>query len=129
MTALLDTDVLVDCLRGAEPARKWLEGAGDQDFRVPGIAAMELLCGCRNRAELQRTKSFLAAMAVTWPTADEFERAFGLLADHRLTTGLSIPDCLVAAMALSRSAVLYTFNLRHFRAITDLQVSGPYSRG
>jgi predicted nucleic acid-binding protein len=41
---------------------------------------------------------------------------------------LSIPDCLIAAMALARSARLYTFNLKHFRIIEGLDVQSPYTR-
>jgi predicted nucleic acid-binding protein len=77
VTAFLDTDVLVDCLRGA--------------------------------------------------TA-EFEQAYALLARHRLTSGLSIPDYLIAAMALSHSARLYTFNLKHFQVIAGLDAQTPYTR-
>jgi predicted nucleic acid-binding protein len=38
---LLDTDVMIDVLRGYEPAKQWLESA--QEIGVPGLVAMELL--------------------------------------------------------------------------------------
>lgn len=50
---LVDTDVLVDCLRGTDAARQWLESSGET-LGIPGVVAMELVVGCRNRAELQR---------------------------------------------------------------------------
>ncbi len=89
---------------------------------------MELLVGCQNHADLQRTQKFLGAFAIVWPEAAEFAKAYELLATHRLTSGLSIPDCLIASMALSRSARLYTFNLKHFRVIAGLDAQEPYSR-
>jgi len=52
---LLDTDVVVDCLRGLPAADVWLRESADQMFAIPGIVAMELIVGCRDKADLQRT--------------------------------------------------------------------------
>jgi predicted nucleic acid-binding protein len=89
---------------------------------------MELLIGCRNRAEIQHLQRFLDTFSIVWPDASEFARAYELLAEHRLTSGLGIPDCLVAAMALVRRARLYTFNSKHFRVIPGVDAQEPYSR-
>jgi predicted nucleic acid-binding protein len=60
--------------------------------------------------------------------AAEFARAYELLAEHRVTSGLGIPDCPIAAMSLIRKARLYTFNLKHFQVIPGIDVQEPYSR-
>lgn len=124
---LVDTDVLVDCLRGTDAARQWLESSGET-LGIPGVVAMELVVGCRNRAELQRLQRFLQTFTVVWPEASEFSQAYDLLTTHRPTSGISIPDCLIAATALARNAPLYTFNVKHFDAIDGLDVREPYSR-
>ena len=49
---LLDTDVMVDILRGYDPAKAWL--ALVEEIGVPGLVAMELIQGCQNTRE-QRT--------------------------------------------------------------------------
>lgn len=128
MTTFLDTDVLVECLRGTSSAQEWLTRAAGETFQVPGVVAMELVVGCQNQADLGRTRRFLSSFDVVWPDAAEFAQAYELLAAHYLASGLSIPDCLIAAMALSRSARLYTFNLRHFRVVPGLDVQTPYTR-
>ncbi|MBM3130096.1 MAG: type II toxin-antitoxin system VapC family toxin [Chloroflexi bacterium] len=128
MTVCLDTDVLVDCLRGVTAAQSWLHSNSNEPMVVPGIAAMELLMGCQNQADLKRTRAFLDTFDVVWPEAHEFQRAFELLAEHRLASGLAIPDCLVAAMALERSLHLYTFNTKHYRVIAGLDLREPYPR-
>ena len=46
---LLDTDVMVDILRGYEPSKEWLESA--REVGVPGLVVMELLQGCQNIKE------------------------------------------------------------------------------
>jgi predicted nucleic acid-binding protein len=124
----LDTDVLIECLRGQPAAEAWLTQVGGEAFQVPGIVAMELLVGCRDRTELERARRFLNAFDVVWPDASEFARAFELLAEHHLGSNLGIPDCLIAAMTLSRSAQLYSFYLRHFRVVPGLEVESPYTR-
>lgn len=125
---LLDTDVLVDCLRGSTAAQGWLKELGKQSFAVPAVAAMELVMGCRDRADLERVQRFLATFDVVWPEASEFAAAYQLLLAHRLSSGLNIPDCLIAATALTRGARLSTFNLKHFRAVPGWDVASPYSR-
>ena len=54
--------------------------------------------------------------------------AYDLVVRHRLSTGLGLADFLIAAQALDRGATLYTFNLKHFRAIPGLNAQAPYPR-
>ena len=124
----LDTDVLVDCLRGTASAKAWLQQSPTEPFGVPGVVAMELVVGCRDRVDLQRIRKFLSSFQVVWPEASEFAQAYDLLVVHRLTSGLGIPDCLIAAMALARGARLYTFNLKHFQVVSGLDAQEPYAR-
>jgi len=128
VTVLLDTDVLIDCLRGTASAQEWLIRTASETFHVPGIVAMELVVGCQNKTDLERLQKFLKAYAIVWPEASEFAQAYNLLAAHYLASGLSAPDCLIAAMALARSARLYTFNVKHFQVVTGLDVQSPYAR-
>jgi len=125
---LLDTDVLIDCLRGLPAADAWLRESADQVFAIPGIVAMELIVGCRDKADLGRTQAFIRHFDVIWPEAPEIRRAFDLLVAYRLQFGVGIPDCIIAAMALERGMPLYTFNLKHYRMFPGLEVREPYAR-
>jgi predicted nucleic acid-binding protein len=40
----------------------------------------------------------------------------------------SSSDCMIAAMALNRNVVLYSFNVKHFGIVAGLNVQQPYSR-
>ncbi|MFP4439106.1 MAG: type II toxin-antitoxin system VapC family toxin [Chloroflexaceae bacterium] len=128
MTDLIDTDVLIDILRGTPAAQTWLSGATSTVFAIPGVVAMEMLVGCRNRNELQKVQRFLGSFTIVWTEATEFAHAYDLLMMHQLTSGVSIPDCIIAAMAITRSVTLYSFNIRHFRIISGLDVQEPYQR-
>jgi predicted nucleic acid-binding protein len=125
---IVDTDVLVDCLRGTGPAKAWLQQLEKDPFAIPAVVAMELVMGCRDREDLERVQKFLGAFAIVWPEAAEFEAAYNLLLAHRLSSGLNIPDCLISAMALKREARLYTFNFKHSQAVSGLDVQQPYAR-
>jgi predicted nucleic acid-binding protein len=61
MTALVDTDVLIDILRGTPAAQAWLTSLPATTFAIPGVVPMELLIGCRNQSELRRIQQFLNA--------------------------------------------------------------------
>jgi tRNA(fMet)-specific endonuclease VapC len=125
---LIDADVLIDCLRGTPSARAWLEETATESFHIPGVVAMELVMGCRDQADLQQIQKFLGTFRIVWPEASEFSRSYELLLACRLNSGLSIPDCLIATMALTRGARLYTFNQKHFQVIAGLDVQQPYLR-
>ena len=64
---LLDSDVMVDVLRNHPPAVAWLNGLSSTPVSLPGIVAMELLQGCPNLAEQQRStapdRTILAVLA------------------------------------------------------------------
>jgi hypothetical protein len=89
---------------------------------------MELVMGCRDREDLERIQRFLGTYEIVWPEASEFAAAYDLLLAHRLSSGLNIPDCLISATALRREARPYTFNLKHFQAVSGLDVQQPYAR-
>jgi predicted nucleic acid-binding protein len=61
---LVDTDVLVDCLRGTVRAQGWLKQQAQELFTVPAVAAMELVTGCRDRGDLDWIQRFLATFEV-----------------------------------------------------------------
>lgn len=125
---LVDTDVWVDCLRGLPAATEWLRGHSNEKFAIPGVVAMELLLGSRDQSDLLNIQKFIGSFEIVWPEAAEFKRAFDLLAMLKLSSGIGIPDCLIAAMALTRQLRLYTFNTKHFQVVDGLDLQQPYSR-
>jgi predicted nucleic acid-binding protein len=82
---LLDTDILVDFLRGYPPAVAWLTGY-TSSVALPGLVAMEILQGCRNASEQQRIEIELQRFALYWPMLGDCQRAYSDFAAHRLVT-------------------------------------------
>ena len=124
---LLDTDVLIDILRNHLPAIAWFEGL-EEVPTASGIAAMEIISGCRNRQELRAAELFLALFPIAWPTREDLERALGTLLPRRLTNGIGLLDSIVAATALGIDQELATFNVKHYSGVEGLRMVQPYKR-
>ena len=125
---LLDSDVLIDLLRGRAPALAWLSSCGGRQVVVPGFVAMEVILGCRDAADLAATERELRNYQVVWPSAGECEQAVRLLSRYRLSSGLGLIDALVAQTALSVGEPLHTFNVKHFRVVPGLRTVQPYTK-
>ena len=96
--------------------REWLQRTSTEALGLPGVVAMELLIGCRNRGGDQHLQRFLDTFSIVWPDASSLRERMSC-SRASADVGAGIPDCLVAAMALVRKARLYTFNSKHFRVI------------
>ncbi|MBM3492917.1 MAG: type II toxin-antitoxin system VapC family toxin [Armatimonadetes bacterium] len=80
---LVDTDILVDALRGAAAAHDWLSIC-DEEIAVPGFAAMELVEGCRSRAILATVERVLRPLQALWPSRSACGHAARLHRELRL---------------------------------------------
>ena len=64
---LLDSDVMIDLLRQYPPALKWFDTLDDrEEIVLSGYVVMELIQGCRNRAEQTKVQRELTAYGVAW---------------------------------------------------------------
>ncbi|HET6571958.1 MAG TPA: PIN domain-containing protein [Fimbriiglobus sp.] len=124
---LVDTDVLIDVQRGHPPALAWFAGLTDLPA-VPGFVVMELIQDARNGQEVRQALKLVAPFQVAWPTEADCSRALADFAAYHLTHGLGLLDALIAACAVGRSATLFTFNLKHYRAVPGLVTAQPYTR-
>ena len=124
----VDTDVMIDILRRYGPAMVWLHSLGSEELALPGLVAMELLQGCRNRVEQQRVERTLRPYRLYWPAQADCERAFQDYATYYLSHQLGILDALIAETAVGLGITLATFNERHYRVVPTLQTRQPYAR-
>jgi len=123
---MLDTDILIDLIRGHPAALSWLGSLPVRPL-VSGFAALELAFGSQNAVELANVSAFLAQFRILWPA--EVEAAHSLeYARLKLSHGVGVLDALTAAIALRRRVPLGTFNVRHFGAIPGLATAQPYAR-
>jgi predicted nucleic acid-binding protein len=122
---LLDTDVLIDVQRNYPPAVKWFGELAELPH-VPGFVVMELLQDANNAQQIHRALKLVEPLGVIWPSEADCELALALFRDLHLPRGLGLLDSLIAACALGRSATLCSFNVKHFRAVPELELQRPY---
>lgn len=125
---LLDTDVLVDLLRGFPPAVAWLQSVADEQVGVPGFVAMELIQGCRNKQEQRVVETELRKLEILWPEAASCDRALATFARFYLSDGIGLLDALIAEIAKEQGVPLHTFNEKHYRPIPGVETVQPYRR-
>lgn len=91
-------------------------------WRISVVTYMELAQGCRDKGELARLKTGLAARNtdVLQVTPVISERAAELVDSLALSHGMRLADALIGATAIVHGATLITANTRHFEAVQNL---------
>lgn len=127
MRLVVDSSVLIDQLRGREPAAKgFLQAAVARGDELWGsyMVRTEVLAGMRpgEEAPTQRLLDL-----IRWVELDRAQSdAAGELGRRYLRThpGIDLPDLIVAALTQRLGARLMTKNVKHFPMIPDLRA--PY---
>ena len=116
---LIDTDVLIDVSKGNKNAFLFLSSL--ENACVSIINSMELIVGARNNSEKNEIEKFLSQYNFVYINERVCSLAYNLLKKFSLTHGLTIPDSLIAATAISNNLNLVTKNEKHFKIIEDLK--------
>ena len=120
---LVDTDILIDAALDVREAVDCLDTLEDTAvLAVSVITQMELIVGCRNKAELKKMEQFLARFQIL-PLNEQISGiAVELLQKYRLSHGLLIPDALIAATAMDLNLDFVSKNQRDYRFVEDLKL-------
>jgi hypothetical protein len=120
---IVDSDILIDVGRNDSTAIDKLKVENDNyTLAISSITEMELIVGCRNKTELRYLDQFLNSFEVITLNEEISRKAIELLKQYRLSHGLLIPDCIIAATAIVLNAKLLTKNQKHFKFIKELQL-------
>ncbi len=123
---IADSDILIDVARGdADAIGCLLRLEKTSVLAISAVSQMELIVGCRNKAELKNLEKFLDRYQILKITDQISNRAVDLLKQYFLSHGLLIADVLIAATALVHNEAFVTKNQRDFRFIASLNLL-PY---
>jgi predicted nucleic acid-binding protein len=122
---LIDTDVLIDYLRGTTAAIACLEKLTPPLFvAAPSVA--ELYAGVRDGRERIALTTFLNSFE-TIPVNHEIAVAGGVFRrDYGKSHGTGLNDAIIAATAIFINAELVTLNRKHFPMFASLSI--PYEK-
>ena len=118
--------MLIDAGRAVREATDYLLIVGGRStLAISTITQMELIVGCRDKRELQKTEKFLKRFHLLKLNEAISDKAVALLRQYRLSHGLLVADALIAATAIAWNTPLASKNQRDYRFITELNLL-PY---
>lgn len=120
---LVDTDILIDYLRGLPAAITFLESHMDEGL-ISAVSVAELYQGVREGEERTKLSRMISAFVVL-PLTQEIAETAGLYRrDYRARTGCGLADCMIAATASAHRVALASLNAKHFTMLES--VITPY---
>ena len=117
---LLDTDVLVDFLRGYGKAVAFINAQSSRVI-LSSIVVAELYAGVKGDAEQAALENFISLFRIV-PVSAEIAKAGGLYKrDYGKSHGVGLADAILAATAVAENAVLKTLNTKHYPMLKGLR--------
>jgi len=117
---LVDTDVMVDFLRGYPKAVALIQAQSERII-LSSIVAAELYAGVRGDEELNTLDSLVRLFPVV-SVSRELARTAGLhKKNYAKSHGIGLADAIIAATAEAENADLATLNTRHYPMLKGLK--------
>jgi predicted nucleic acid-binding protein len=124
MSYLVDTDIIVDYLRGNQMAADYLDSLRNE-WSISAITGLEAIAGARNQREISDIDIIVSAYPAIPPNGAITRRAYYLLKTYAKSHGLRTLDALIAATAFEDGLTLATRNRKHFLMIDGLRIEVP----
>jgi predicted nucleic acid-binding protein len=112
--------------RRNEAAKKALDSLKQEDSFICDISILEILAGCHTVARREQALRFLEVFGQLKSNEAVSNKAIQLMArycvQHLGQPQFMLPDCLIAAYALSYKMELLTFNKKDFDFIQGISI-------
>ncbi|HMF56275.1 MAG TPA: type II toxin-antitoxin system VapC family toxin [Pyrinomonadaceae bacterium] len=122
---LIDTDVLIDYLRGQAEAVSYLESL-TESLLISAVTVAELHAGVREGAERTALDEFIRAFEIVAVDREIAIKGGLYRRDYGKSHNTGLADALIAATAEIRQAELVTLNKKHFPMLASIDV--PYQK-
>ncbi|GMQ88395.1 MAG: type II toxin-antitoxin system VapC family toxin [Gammaproteobacteria bacterium] len=119
---IYDTDILIWVQRGNEKAAKLIEKDDDKYLSIQSY--MELLQGAKNKTHHKYVKDFIGEFefAILPLTENIGHRALIYVEEYALSSNMRAGDAIIAATAIENNIILVSSNVKHFKAVKELQL-------
>ncbi len=124
---LLDTDVIIYCLKGNKKVQKNLLNHLNDSIKICVISLMELYYGAHKSekasSNLAKIKNLEQSLDII-PIGMETVEVFGMLKAQLENDGTRLDDfdLIIASCALTGNLTLITNNIKHFKRIAGLKL-------
>ena len=121
---IYDTDILIWVQRGNEKAAGLIEKDPEKHLSI--YSYMELLQGAKNKTHHGHVKDFIHqfGFSILPLTENIGHRALIYVEEYALSSHMRSGDAVIAATAVENNLTLVSSNVKHFRAVKELQLKG-----
>jgi len=118
---IYDTDILIWIQRGNKKAATLIEKDDDKYLSIQSY--MELLQGAKNKTQHKYIKDFISEFefSILPLTENIGHRALIYVEQYALSSNMRAGDAIIAATAIENNMSLVSSNMKHFKAVKDLQ--------
>jgi predicted nucleic acid-binding protein len=117
---LVDTDVLIDYLRGRDEAVALITST-DRTILISSLTVAELYAGIKGDDEEKTLEEFLGTLTVISVTSSLAKAAGRYRKQYMKSHSVGLADAVIAATAMQEGALLKTLNIKHYPMMEGLQ--------
>lgn len=118
---LLDTNILIEILKGNEKTIETVQNF-NTTLAISSISVMELYYGAINKAELNKLEKFVSLFTIAHINENISSHATKLIKTYAKSHSLDIPDSLIASTSLVNQYKLFTYNLKDFKYLKNIEL-------
>jgi len=117
---ILDTNILIEILKNNQSTINEVE---KYDIHyISEVTKMELFYGAKNKLELKKLNKFVSLFEIIPIDTKISNVASDLVYEYAKSHNLNIPDALIASTSLSTEYTLFTYNLKDFKYIENINL-------
>jgi len=117
---ILDTNILIEILKNNQSTINEVE---KYDIHyISEVTKMELFYGAKNKLELKKLNKFVSLFEIIPIDTKISNVASDLIYEYAKSHNLNIPDALIASTSLSTEYTLFTYNLKDFKYIENINL-------
>ncbi len=119
---IFDTDILIWIQRGSDKAARLIEKTENRYLSIQSY--MELLQCAKNKTHHKYVKDFICdfEFSILPLTENIGHRALIYVEEYTLSSNMRAGDAIIAATAVENNMPLSTSNVKHFRAVKELEL-------
>lgn len=119
---IFDTDIFIWVQRGNAKAARLIDKSQERYLSIQSY--MELLQGAKNKAQHKNVKDFISDFGFSvLPLSENIgHRALIYVEEYALSSNMRAGDAIIAATAVENNLAMVSSNVKHFKAVKDLQL-------